>query len=152
VAQPAHTHLKALLVFAITECSKSNKEPALEHIPPEYDKLISEQTNIGWTQILNGRWSTERVKLFDMDHFVNGEKITTTIITTIWHAILEHWKKRCDKEHDGVDTHMTYTRQHLTQRVNTIYATKPKLDLIDQQPFAQPMAEVMQMPIRSLKD
>jgi hypothetical protein len=99
---------------------------------------------------LTGRWSTQWVKLFDIDHSTNGEKIATAIITTIWHAILEHWKMRYDKDHEGNDTHISYTKLHLTQRVNTIYATKPKLDLIDQQPLTQPKADVMQMPIRTL--
>jgi hypothetical protein len=57
--------LKRLLVHAISYLRTMDNAQIPDFLPPEYHNLFKAQSQIGWSQVLEGRWSTQWVKLHD---------------------------------------------------------------------------------------
>jgi hypothetical protein len=116
-----------------------------------FTKLIQEQTEIGWDQMMRGRWSTEWVWHLVSALPSQGEKRAITILTGIWKTVLKIWTARCDQQHLHAEIDPGQQRQELTQQIRAIYNQKPNFDLVDQEPITQPMNTIVSMPIPSIK-
>jgi hypothetical protein len=141
-----------LLQWTLTECSSSTQDLTITHLPTSFDTLITEQAKIGWHQVIKGRWTTEWVRILDKSSPGKGELLATTILTSIWRAVFQMWKERCDKIYGDSQATNNKTRTNLQPRVNALFALKNKLDHVDQQALAISPDSVQKMTTRSLQD
>jgi hypothetical protein len=72
--------LTQLFLWSITQRRDFNTPPQSFEYPPHYNQLIKNQTAIGWSQILKGRWTTDWVRQFNILNPSKGEQICTTLL------------------------------------------------------------------------
>jgi hypothetical protein len=86
--------------------------PLIAAYPAAYRRLGHEQTNLGWRQLFNGRWSTEWARLQDqyllqyhdpIPKKLRGQMWTSAHIDILWTSFRALWDSRNGKVH-GVDT------------------------------------------------
>jgi hypothetical protein len=113
--------------------------------PNAYHRLIEEQTNLGWRQLFQGRFTNEWTRLQD-SHLLQigsttncktGTLWATNIITTIWKELFLMWETRNQAVH-GKDSESrqkarirraTIELRHLHKKRNTVLATDRDLFL-----------------------
>jgi hypothetical protein len=157
--QEKYPHLSKILHWALTTCrGNNNQQPpdrlittgdTTQHI---YDRIIRTQTSIGWQQILKGRWAVSWVQAIEIISPGQGERETTKIISHIWQEILSIWKERCNILHADTLHNNERILQNILPRVQAIYERKDKLDAVDKQVLATPIAKTLQLPQRLLLD
>jgi hypothetical protein len=141
ILQPFKAHHKVLasiLQWALTNCRDHNfpfptrnEDIQQNDLHPTYTELIRAQSQIGWNQIIRGRWATQWIQHMELVTPEKSEKHLASITTSIWQATIHTWKVRCDTLHQD-DTHIEqHTRLHLRPQVLALYEMKPRLDNID---------------------
>jgi hypothetical protein len=145
-------YLHHILHCALTRKDNDDDDIEIVTTPTRFQKLIREQKLIGWNQILNGRWTTEWVHQFESLTPHQGEKLAIAAITSIWHAILSLWYKRCKTQHGEMPLNQIRQRTQLIPVVEALYHAKQKLDTIDQQVLKQPITSTLSLPVARLKD
>jgi hypothetical protein len=88
--------LSQLIILAITEWRTTPKPPRPSFVTPFFHTLFTNQSTIGWDQIIQGRfacdWTTIQASL--------STKVPTTwltyIIRNIWHHTFDIWRHRCN--------------------------------------------------------
>jgi hypothetical protein len=120
--------LRTILIWALTECRNTNKTLPTTANKPQRTQLIREQSEIGWNQILKGRWSTEWVRQLDKTSPSNGEKLTITLITRIWTTFTKLWHTRCDKQHLRVSpTYLSNDRAYSRRSKQSMHKNKTSI-------------------------
>jgi hypothetical protein len=115
--------------------------------PRTYQKLIKEQTALGWRQLFQGRLTTEWARLQDRhlhdikahSNFKTGTLWTTNIITTLWKAFFTMWEARNAVVHGADSSSRQKSRRdraaislrHLHAKRNEVLATDQGLFLTD---------------------
>jgi hypothetical protein len=106
---------------------------------------VSEQTNLGWRQLFNGRWSTEWSRLQDrylLCHYdpipekLSGQLWTTNHIDILWTGFRTLWDSRNGKVH-GIDTstRSEARRDKTHQELRSLYSLREKMRHRDQDIF-----------------
>jgi hypothetical protein len=130
--QTSHKGIKKLLQWALTNCRTNSRHLDRNQYPTALSKLISDQTAIGWDQIIKGRWTVEWVRQLDILTPDKGEKNATNILVSIWNATLNMWSKRCSIIHEDAAQLNISQLQQITPKIEALYNTKNQLDRIDQ--------------------
>lgn len=101
--------------------------------PSKYHQLIKQQTDIGWRQIFNGRFSIEWARIQDdylyltgkADKQRSGNHWTTSITTKIWSSWYELWDQRNKKVHGHDQASQAATkRRNIQIKLSALYASK----------------------------
>jgi hypothetical protein len=144
--------LLRILLWATTTNSTNNKTLPQYLVIPQYEQLITEQTAIGWSQVIKGRLSTEWVRHLEKANPNKGEEEATDIITSLWKSVLTNWKRQCDVQHQKNQNQTNIITQHLTTQVEAIYLKKANLDIIDQQVLDQTIHSTLNFPVTALRE
>jgi hypothetical protein len=99
-------HLQDILITAL-DAWFADEPPNFTRFPPLYTALIYQQTQIGWRQLFNGRFSTEWSRLQDeylTDQNLKTKKITgqiwaTQLLLSIWEGWANLWTIRNEVIH-----------------------------------------------------
>lgn len=99
--------LLKLLILAFTEWRTQDHPKIPPFITGAYIKLFQQQSKIGWTHVLQGRISTEWVRIHDQraQHTKvkrNGVQWFSAAIGSIFEKLYCVWKCRCAAQH-GID-------------------------------------------------
>jgi hypothetical protein len=93
--QATYPILTSILKWALINCQDNTTEipnaipnANYEDIHPHYTNLIQAQPDIGWEQIIKGRWATHWVQHIELITPDQGGKIMTKLTTEIWHTCL----------------------------------------------------------------
>jgi hypothetical protein len=117
-----------------------------------YYNLIHAQSKIGWRQILKGRWAINWVEAIEQISPGRGEKEMTKVTLSIWNAIFNVWKTRCDTLNGDADENKNKVSQQLQPQVQAIYALKYKIDAADKRVLDTPIDTTLKLPPKILKD
>jgi hypothetical protein len=105
--------------------------PASPH--PKYDTLIDNQSAIGWSQLFNGRMSTEWSALQDdylsankiVDQALSGKQWVSGIVATVWKLWIEVWEDRNGEVHGrDATTREIAKKEQAMREVRAIYRYK----------------------------
>jgi hypothetical protein len=159
---PLETHFSTLthiIRWALTHCRETNhpfptNSPEIPQscLRPQYTALIKAQSEIGWNQLIRGRWATQWVQHIELVQPTLGEKHLTSLTTSIWQATLSVWKDRCELLHKNDVSSNKRIKDHLRPQVMALYAMKPRLDNIDRRVLDDPIGETLKLPNPSLRD
>lgn len=117
-----------------------------------YATLIKQQNQLGWSEILCGRLSTQWARLQDRHTgLFNGHQTFTRFIHYIYTQVLTIWNHRCNIQHDNSSKHQLNVKNQLLVQVQALYNTRPKLLQLDQLMFDVPIPIVMAKPLNQLK-
>jgi hypothetical protein len=141
--------LLCLLTLAITKWRTTKSPPRPDFLTPNLYALFDTQSQIGWDQIILGRFSKKWIFSTEQDNVTN----TAYIIRTIWYQAHEVWLNRCSRSH-GIDSYskskMALLR--LTPQVEQIYKEQPNLMSTDQYIFKQTIEETLNLPTTHLNN
>jgi hypothetical protein len=144
-------YAQEIMLWAITNQNKRMTAYPINDIPQHYHPLIQAQQDIGWHQILLGRWTTEWAKYYEQKHPLQGRTTAHHKLSLIWNGVIQLWHLCCANQHkNSHETNITSRERH--PKVHALYAVKPKLDNIDQRALEQPISSITKMPIKTLKD
>jgi hypothetical protein len=135
--EDSQSPLRNILIWALTLCRTNNEPFPFHDNVTQFTLLIREQSDIGWNQVLKGRWSKEWVQHLEIELPSKGEQQAINLLHGIWTTTLKLWNERCEQQHKHHETETQHQRQALTQQVLAIYDQKPNLDIVDQQPLTQ---------------
>ena len=89
-----------LLIHGLDSWLRNQPSPRPREYPAAYRSLIQEQSDLGWQQLLNGRWSQRWAIMQDRylsRHFdpipdqLGGNKWVTTMMDTTWQSVRTLW-------------------------------------------------------------
>jgi hypothetical protein len=150
--------LTSIIKWALLHCRDRNAPflytlPHITHddIHPLYFNLIQAQSDIGWNQILKGRWATLWVHHIDLLTPDKGEKVLADLTKNLWYACIAVWKERCNTIHSEDNIQATWKNQ-LHPQVKAIYQLKDRLDTTDRLVLDKSMDETLIMPRKALQD
>jgi hypothetical protein len=155
ITQPLHDkfpEMAKLIQWALSYCCDTEISFPTTNTMLPYYKLIHTQSKIGWRQILKGRWATDWVDAIEEISPGTGEKEMTNLTLSIWKAILNVWKARCDTLHKDTTENKNKISQQLQPQVQAIYALKYKLDAVDKRVLDTPIDTTLKLPPKILKD
>lgn len=149
-------HLDPILAELILQ-SMANRhsqfEPNIPNLPNSYKTLVTQQTKLGWTEIIKGRFTQQWVKVQDKySSQTNGHLIFSRLIHYIYIKVLQVWQARCNMQH-GITESAAAAKiiNQLTPAVQALYSTRSKLLQLDQLLFDVPIQEVLKKPIKQLE-
>jgi hypothetical protein len=122
---------------------QSTKGTTMDNVPEEYDPLIQEQGNLGWTQLWYGRFAIEwdryqrrYLKLvYPTEKEPSGEpKWLRAVILTIWQHAYVRWIERTNHQY-GTNQTSNFRHDQLLQQIEALYAHQPNILVQDQYMF-----------------
>ena len=120
--------------------------------PIQLYKLHHEQNLLGWSQILQGRWSTQWVTQYDqLTHTSKGITWASQVLLKLWKIIINKWKRRCEAEHTANPSRQAASNEELDRHIDLLYASQHDLDHVDRIFFNQPVATTKSLPIHRKK-
>lgn len=126
-------------------------------LPDRHKLLFHAQSEIGWNQLWQGRWSIQWVHLHDemkkLNNWrTNGEQYMTHAIKMMWTHMHQIWIQRNQHQH-GIDTSSQdlQARRRLSPQVQAIYNKASTLDAQDRTHFETPIATILELPARQLE-
>jgi hypothetical protein len=146
--------LKRILVHAISYWHTTDNPQIPDFLPLEHHNLFQAQSQIGWSQVLKGRWSTQWVKLHG-EHAqrnkskMKGENWGSTTICHIWEIIYDIWKHRSNTQHEQVSKGQA-TFRRLEPKVPALYSMQENLDHVDKWVLDRPLREILALQPPSL--
>jgi hypothetical protein len=147
-----NTHLNRILHWAIINYSDVHYTYPTSNVPQQYHHLINTQQELGWNQIILGRWSREWSVLFNPHDYKQGQKLAIRKLTLVWKAMLQLWHYRCDKQHEDSNKQNNQIRLQLTPKVNAIYTQKIHLDHVDRRVLESTITSTLQLPLIKFQD
>jgi hypothetical protein len=113
--------------------------------PAAYRRLVREQSNLGWRQLFNGRWSKEWARLQDRylrRHFapipdqLRGSLWTSTHIELLWTHFRQLWESRNGKVY-GIDasTRTAARREQTHRELRALYLLRSDMRHCDRDIF-----------------
>jgi hypothetical protein len=142
-----------LIIYALTEWRLQQELIVPAFLPQTYLLLFQQQSKIGWNQIMKGRLTHRWVYHQDM-YAPNNQGLTklSLLVTTIYTEIYKIWKNRCDIQHGKTQADIDdKTKYQIEPRVQALYATRTRLNYLDQLQFDTPIAEIMALPVNHLE-
>jgi hypothetical protein len=118
------------------------------NVPAEYQQIAELQTEIGWQQLLNGRWTKQWAQTYnDETETTEGTEWAANQMRKIWRHIHDRWKERCAMEHN--DEAITNANQHndLNCRLRSIYNQQNNLEEMDRRIFKRTIEEMQELTI-----
>ena len=103
-------------------------------------RLIVDQTNIGWTNIMNGRWSTEWEKIqkerSELDPTVQFYPWTAKIINHIWEQWFASWtiQNSCNHDKEQIEK-LLLKKDYSWKELDRHYTCKQKVSCVDRDLF-----------------
>jgi hypothetical protein len=144
-----HHQLIKLIITALSEWLTTPQPPRPEYLSQEFHSIFEHQSQIGWDQILNGRFATEWTSATQDIH--KTDQWLTYTIRTIWHAFYNVWKTRCNKIHNEPESHNSQQLLTLKPQVEALYAAQSTIESQDAYIFATPIHTILTHPIPTLQ-
>jgi hypothetical protein len=115
-------------------------------LPPQYHQLFQAQSNIGWNQIITGRFAIEWQLTLDTQGTPSSTWVTYCI-RIVLQEMYEVWKLRCDQEH-GKSQEDTRQRalNRLTPQVERLFEKQHDIDQTDAHIFNKSKEDVLCAP------
>jgi hypothetical protein len=148
VNTPTHTLNELLkdILLMITRGINPPLEPP-DTLAIDYYPLYFEQAQIGWHHMLQGRWTTKWVTVYDAKtNSSSGLRWAKRILRNIWQGMLSRWRHRCDAEHEHSPDNITRTTNNLNVQIEQIYAKNTEMDTADRTILDKPIDETKQLP------
>jgi hypothetical protein len=118
------------------------------NLPEAYSNIEETQNQIGWRQMLNGRWTKLWASTYDMETGTNkGIEWAATQIRSIWRHIHERWRERCALEHNDEAVTTANQELDLNCRLTTIYNQQNNLEETDRRLFKRTLDEMKALTI-----
>jgi hypothetical protein len=116
-------------------------------LPLQYHNLFRAQNEIGWDQIIKGRFTNEWQHTLDTQLDGNIRNWVTYCIRTILQDMFEVWKLRCDQEH-GTNQEDTRRRDiaRLAPQVARLFEQKNDIDHSDLHLLSKSADEILTSP------
>jgi hypothetical protein len=145
--------LTRLLAHAIIHWRDTPHPHLPAFLPAAYINLFNRQCQIGWHQIILGRftklWATCQ-NLYS--HTTKGLQQISTLAATILQQVYSIWKIRCNIQHCKTQLDRDNKLQHQLQpKVHAIYSASSRLTALDQTQFTASVESVLALPIHQLE-
>ena len=150
--QTTRPFMATLLCEGITAWLEE-RQPNFQDLSPVYQRLIDHQGQIGWHNLLKGRFALEWAHLQE-DYLIernerssraNGLAWTTNMIDCIWESWFDLWKMRNDRRH-GTDENTRKIARHeqAAREVSLAYDQKDLVMIQERNLFDIPLEERLQ--------
>jgi hypothetical protein len=114
--------------------------------------LFQLQANIGWDQIIYGRWSKQWIQTYDITTKSDrGLQWASALLLDIWKALIHKWKRRCTTAHLDSPTNVETATTAINSQIDTMYETIDKLDSVDKKLLSRPIEDVKKLPLKQKK-
>jgi hypothetical protein len=146
--------LTRLMVYALENWrNQTNPPPFPNFLPLSYRQLFKQQSQIGWDQLIKGRLTSLWVHQQDLFSSHNqGLNKLSILVSTIFTEVYRIWKDRCNIQHGKTQTDIdNKIKNQIEPRVQALYATRTRLNNIDQLPFDTPIEAIMAFPLNQLE-
>jgi hypothetical protein len=91
--RPVEPPIHQVLVNTITNIMMNNPVA----LPIEYENIRESQEEIGWNQLLYGRWTKQWTDTYNREtNTTDGTQWASNHIKCIWRHIHQRWRERCD--------------------------------------------------------
>jgi hypothetical protein len=118
----------------------------------QYHQLFQQQCEIGWNQILHGRFSKHGTSLQQQINNKVPTKWVSYTIKIIWQHFHQIWKHRCSVNH-GItqDDKRTRALLQLTPKITSLYNKIPQIDPSDCDIFEKSQDELLALPTHAIE-
>jgi hypothetical protein len=141
-----------LITLGILEWRTTNRPERPHFVNLQYHQLFQQQCEIGWNQILHGRFSKHWTSLQQQ---INNKVPTNWLsytIKIIWQHFHQIWKHRCSVNH-GItqDDKRTRALLRLTPKITSLYNKIPQIDPSDCNIFEKSQEELLALPTHAIE-
>lgn len=162
--QELHTTIKniqldPILIYYIilaTDQWRTIKTPPIpEFCNDEYLELYNDQCQLGWNQILYGRFTKKWVNIqnaHNTNETLDGVAIMSKTIKAIYKIITNMWKFRCDMKYRLTPSqNITFCTRILLPKVHEIYSQRHLLQELDKLQLTVPYDHILLLQTPKLK-
>jgi hypothetical protein len=114
----------------------------------EYKHIEADQIQIGWMQMLFGRWTHRWSNVYNQQSDTEkGNEWAAGIIRCIWRHIKERWKTRCELDHGENPAKTANQETDTNNNIQNIYNQQHQLLAIDRTIFKRTLSEMKRLTI-----
>lgn len=140
--------LCSLLCNAVTTPSKNTNKPP-DDLSLNLYPLYHAQTQIGWNQVLQGRWTHDIVSHYDsLTNSDQGLRWARSLLQELWDAAHDKWKRRCNAAHNTDENNTDTASQEVNNQIDKIYEVQDRIDAVDRKILHRTAEDIKKMPLK----
>jgi hypothetical protein len=143
-----HTKIHKALVNAIADVLHNSPVT----VPIEYNQIATSQRELGWKQLLWGRYTTKWSDEYDREtNTSDGHKWIGNMILLVWAHIQKRWTDRCETA--SIENPITNNLNNikLNNQIEQLYQLRQNLNEVYGKLLDKPIEERLNLPIQAKK-
>jgi hypothetical protein len=122
-----------------------NNTPIEENHPLILSRLLQQQSSIGWSHWVKGKWASEWIYTFNrLTNSDTGHKWSTKVLQLLWTEYHQIWLTRNNKLHQPDNLFETKRQADmLNQTIRETYELEERLNAIDRKRLMRPLDKLL---------